>query len=241
MLANPTPFPAGWWAVRLPGVRDFDATYQFFPHDSLPPLRCPRFTGAFDWLPKPAEESHSGQSRSNEAYELHLTRLVRHLTAKGLTVPPDFVRWMTDPSDWRIPSCTDCGAYRSRDAAIVEDPPGSRVVPFYIDSQGCITWYLYLTPDGYSAVVAGGEYLCNDWHSDAGPNTPLDSTTPGEGPIDFTFVAPSVEAFFYRWRLENVLWFKLVDPGRDFYDPTPITAEERAYVDFYRRHPPPAT
>ena len=159
---------------------------------------------------------------------------------------------MNDPSIQHIPSCTDCGLDRSWDAAPVEGPPGSRVLPFYIDSQGCLTWYLYLTPDGYSAVVASGAFLCNPWWymAQRNPDAQLDNfpppTEPGEGerdeePADFTFVAPSVEAFLYRWWLENALWHKLVRPNSDYFDATPITPDEQAYIDFYRQHPVSAT
>lgn len=241
MLANPTPFPVGWWGVGLTGIRDFDATYQFFAYDSLPPLRHPPLRGTFDWLPKPIEEIdlNPRAATDEEAYKLHLNRLIRHLSDNGLTVPLDFLRWMTDRLVWCIPSCTGCSPFRSWDAAPAEGPPGSRVLPFYIDSQGCITWYLYLTPDGFFCVVAGGAHLCNGWHRMArdNPSAPLDIATPPAGAVDLVVVAPSVEAFFYRWWLENTLWNKLVDPQLDFYDPTPITPEEQAYIDFYREHP----
>ena len=241
MLANPTPFPAAWWGIGLPGVRDFDATYSHFLYETLPPLRRARFTGTFDWLKKPTEGRQVGpDSAARETeYRTHLNLLLRHLSDRGLTVPADLPRWMTDDSVRCIPSSTDCGIYRSWDVALVEEPPGSRVLPFYIDSQGCITWYLYLAPEGYSAVLASGAHLCNNWRRSARANSsaPFDNAASPEDPATFAFVAPSVEAFFYRWWLENTLWFKLVAPDLDCYDPTPITPDEQAYIDYYRQHP----
>jgi uncharacterized protein (TIGR02996 family) len=241
MLANPTPFPSGWWAIGLPGVRDIRGTYQLLPFDTLPPLRCPPFTGTFDWLPKPTEETNLSPREANdeEQYEHHLKRLVRHLSDNKLVVPSDFLRWMADRSVQCIPSCTGCYPRRSWDAAPVAGSPGSRVLPFYVDSQGGVIWYLYLSPEGYSGVVAGGARLCNRWHRIAreNPSAPLDNNTPTEEDVFLAFVAPSVEAFFYRWWFENTLWSKLVEPDLDFHDPTPVTPEERAYIDFCRAHP----
>jgi uncharacterized protein (TIGR02996 family) len=239
LLANPTPFPAAWWGIDLPEVRDFDSTYSRFPYDTLPPLRHPRLTGRFDWLPKPTEEIELFDSSGREArYTSHFVRLIEHLAESGLSVPADLKRWMSDSSVRRVPSCTDCYTYRPWDVAPVEDPPGSRVLPFYIDSQGCVTWYVYFAPEGYHAVVASNDYLCSDWDSVSreNPDAPLDHRIPPEEPVQFFFVAPSVEVFFYRWWLENRLWDKLLEP-QSLHDSTGLTPEEQAYIDFYRQHP----
>jgi uncharacterized protein (TIGR02996 family) len=237
MLANPTPFPAAWWAINLPGIRDFDSTYHRFPFETLPPLSCPPFNGTFDWLPKDRRPPDGLEPEHEARYPDHLRRLTRHLTELGLTVPPDFARWMTDPSLWCIPSSTGCSLHRSWDAAVVEGLPGTRVLPFYIDSQGCLIWYLYLTPGGYSAVLSSSSFLCNPWHvpREDNPDAPLDQLDSSEEPVTLVFAAPSVEAFLYRWSLENTIWHKLVPPRYSFHDPTPFTPSEQAYVDFYRR------
>jgi|GEM_PF-513910 len=237
MLANPTPFPSAWWGIKLPGLRAA-GTYSRFSYDSLPSLRYPHFSGAFDWLPPgEAPPIHPEEAQDEERYTEHFNRLVEYLTGIGLTVPADFVRWLTDRSVWRIPSCTSCYPDRSWDTTTVEGPKGNRVLPFYIDSQGCLTWYLYLTPDGYHAVLATGAILCHSWVEATFENLIfLDLPRPLGKSDNLVFVAPSVEAFFYRWWLENALWYKLTSPRFDFHDPTPITPEEQGYIDFYRQH-----
>lgn len=245
MLANPTPFPAAWWAVELPGIRNFDATYQRFTYESLPPLRFPPFTGTFAWLPDEDFET-SDRAGSDAEYKKHFSRLVQHLAKLGLTVPPDLAKWLTNASVRRIPSCTDCYCYRPWDVVLFDEPKHSRLVPFYIDSQGCITWYLYLTPEGYNAVLASGWRVCHNWRSmmKQNPRAPLDVPAEDEDgervnprSAGLVFVAPSVEAFFYRWRLENSLWYKLADWQSEDEELRPITPEEQAYIDFYREHP----
>jgi uncharacterized protein (TIGR02996 family) len=243
MLANPTPFPAAWWGLALPGIRDFEEDFRRFPYDTLPPLSYPPFNGSFDWLSKPSGvinlDTHPAED--DAAYRTHLARLVPHLTDNGLTAPSDFLRLMTDQSVRRILSCVGCYPKRPWDATLAEGPSGSRVLPFYFDMEDCITWYLYLTPEGYHAVVAGRTSLCNHWYpvSCQIPDLPLDIATSQGEAVDFDFVAPTVEAFFYRWWLEKSLRLKSIEPGSYLHDPTLITTEEQAYMDFYRQHPLP--
>jgi hypothetical protein len=71
---------------------------------------------------------------------------------------------------------------------------------------------LYLTPAGDSAVVAG-DYVCSPWkrgHQRSG--APLDHPDAPEVVSNLVFVAPVVEAFLYRWWVENAIWHKLADP-----------------------------
>lgn len=88
-------------------------------------------------------------------------------------------------------------------------------------------------------MVAGRPDLCEWWVSAEREGVPLDSPTGRAEPEHFVFVALSVEAFMYRWWVENTLWRKLVDPEYHYHDPTPLTPVEEAYTDFYRRNPTP--
>jgi hypothetical protein len=81
-------------------------------------------------------------------------RLARLAKARGLTLPPGFVEFANDRAAQRlIRSNTDC--YFLWAKAIADSPAGEggSLIRFYADSQGCLYWYLYATPTGYSCVV----------------------------------------------------------------------------------------
>jgi uncharacterized protein (TIGR02996 family) len=244
MLANPTPFPAGWWGVELPGVRDCDRVHSRHAFDTLPPLRYPRFAGTFDWLPQTARAPgvDPNQARRNGYLNRIVERSLRCAKRLGLTVPPDYIQWVTDPSIRRPPACFVCGLpdrpgyvdgycypdspdscpcclHTSWDGGPVNDPPGSELIFFCSVLSARVNWFLYLTPEGYHAVVAG--------------LIPLYDSAEPLG--DLCFVAPSVEAFIYRWWLEGGLRCKLRPRSGEV--PTSLTPEEQAYLEFYRRHP----
>jgi uncharacterized protein (TIGR02996 family) len=257
LRANPTPFPAAWWCVSLAGVREFDDTYGQFGYHTLPPLRYPRFTGDFGWLPERTlthpESAQAADQRTR--FASHLTRLEQHLTGRRLVLPPGFGRWLTDRYIYgRMPSCTDCGIDRPWGPATAPAWEGGWLLSFYTDSQGCLTWYLYLTPDGHHAVVCSDGGLCSQfwWEDRQAQPAPLGREyDAGAGVPPVWFVAPSFEAFLYRWWVENAIWYKqaaaadtgdesrfpsVYQPVINFYR-TPLTPEQQAYLDFYRAHP----
>jgi hypothetical protein len=100
-------------------------------------------------------------------------------------------------------------------------------VRFLNDQQDVLLWHLYLEPGGQERVLCSPYDLeeVAGWHDGAGP-----TADERAGVIANTvIVAPSFEAFVYRFWLENVLWFKLDKRAGDFSD------EERAYLTHYER------
>jgi uncharacterized protein (TIGR02996 family) len=243
LRANPTPFPAAWWGVDLPGIRETDRTYGRYRYDTLPPISQSRVTGDFTWLPDklrsipPDDPSDPDELRRIAA---HAERLARYVSERGLLLPPGFARWLTEPAlHTRMPSCTDC--WIEKPWGIVTAPvwEGGYFLPCHIDSQGCLEWYLYLTPDAQHAVVSSRSGLCPDWEIRTDTATPLECDIKERGyPMpQVWYVAPSFETFLYRWWVENAIWYKLVNSRSRFHDPTPFTPGEQAYIDFYRQHP----
>jgi len=220
MRANPTPFPAEWIGTDLPGCQNVAGTYGGSGYQSLPPLPVERFLGDWRWL---LPKRHTRQATR------HGTRLARLAAARGLTLPPGFVKFANDTAAQRlVRSNTDC----SFDwAEVIADSPageGGSLIRFYADSQGCVFWYLYATPTGYSCVVASPSLYGTD------DDEEYEDNGGGRG---VWFCAPSFEAFVYRTWIENEIWFRLVDPRYDFHDPRPLTPEMQAYLDHYRRRP----
>jgi hypothetical protein len=119
----------------------------------------------------------------------------------------------------RIRSNTDC--YLDLCSESVGSPLGDgHLVRFLADSQGCLFWYLYLTPDGSDhAVVSSPDfYGTEDEQWQEGP------PDPGE----IVFCAESFEAFLCRFWLENEIWYA-------DWKKTPMPDVGREYIERYRR------
>jgi hypothetical protein len=260
MRANPTPFPAAWWGIELGDYREEGGTYNRYEYRSIPPLPEAHLDPLIAWLvesPSTGNEDTSEGSVDLREYRANLRRRLNGIQASasklGLTIPAEYVELAVDDNTQElIPSCTDC--YFDLGAKLTPSPfgDGGFLLKFYIDSQSCLVWYLYLTPDrGHSIVVSGRDFdydeddLLLDEDDDLHPDEEdveyltddPDSPPPG---AEIEFCSPSFHAFVYRWWMENRLWLKVaVGPTFDFHDPRPLTPAEQAYLDHYRQPPPP--
>jgi hypothetical protein len=225
--ANHTlPFRTGWWSFDLGRYRPCDSTYCLWPAESLPPLRP--LDGTLLWL-GPLDPSGDPElaRRGADARE-RLADVQVQVARLGLRLPEAYVRLMGAPElQDRIPSCTACEF--TFPEAVVPCPGSERgvVVRFLNDQQDVLLWYLYLEPGGEEDVLCSPYDLeeVAGWHDGAGP-----TADERAGVIANTVVvAPSFEAFIYRFWLENVLWFKLGERAGDFSD------EESAYLTHYER------
>lgn len=226
--SRPTPFKTGWISFRLPDVRPCHTTYCVWT-DDLPPLPPVDYNGGLGWLlPLPLDLDRRMQpfrpapddrarSRAN------LQRLSAAAPQAGFELPAAFVRLMgSEQLQDRIPSCTAC--YFELFERLLPCPGREEdaVVPFLIDQQAVVVWYLVLRRHATPYVVASFADLVDL----------LAGEDPTEAQVAFVddavVCAWSFEEFLYRFWLENVIWFALVD-GR------PLTDGQRRYVDFYRR------
>jgi len=223
LRVNPTPFPSEWIGTDLPGARDVAGTYGVSGYQSLPPLPVERFRGDWRWLLPAGHKPRAAK---------HGTRLAKLAKARGLTLPPGFVEFANDAAAQElIRSNTDCFFYWAE--AIADSPAGEggSLIRFYADSQGCVYWYLYATPTGYSCVVASPKLYGEDDDDDDED----DEDEEEDEPEETYFCAPSFEAFVYRTWVENEIWFRLAKPTFDFHDPRPMTAEMQAYMKHYEK------
>jgi hypothetical protein len=142
----------------------------------------------------------------------------------GLRLPAAFLAFMATPSlHRRIRSSTDCALDLS--PAPVRAPVGDgHLVRFLADSQGCLFWYLYLTPDGADHAVVSSQGFYGAWYGSGGEQ--WSDEAPDAAAI--AFCAESFEAFMCRFWLENELWFAAREQ-------TPLPDVGRAYVEQYRR------
>jgi uncharacterized protein (TIGR02996 family) len=224
LRANPTPFPAAWWGIELPGVREFDDTYRRVRYESLPPLPAGRLRGDFGWLmDAPIRETASDFPALSPPTA---GKLASRAGDHDLALPPEFLPFLCDLDlTSRIRSCTDC-EFNLSGLLPVPGCRGDFLIRFYSDSQDCLHWYLYLAPGGYHAVVVSPQRVRR-------PRKPAPGRLPGRRSLrrfPAWFCAPTFEALLYRWWLEDEIWHAS-------HDRTPLTPEQQAYLDFYREHP----
>lgn len=225
MLPSQSPFPAHWWGTHLipalDHVRPDVGTYGRYEYDRLPPLPF-QLRGDFEWLAT-ARYHERGSIREYKAAEnaAAYEQLKKSSERLGVPLPESFTSFMERRTlHDRIRSATDCYLYLSSQP--VPSPlGGAHLVRFLADSQGCIFWYLYVTPGGSDhAVVATPDYygsVPEDWqHWQHEP--PM--------PEKLVFAAESFEAFLCRFWLENVIY--LAD-----YRKEPMPKAAREYVEAY--------
>jgi hypothetical protein len=132
---------------------------------------------------------------------------------------------------------TDCYFNLPERIVPAPDSGGAGLVRFYSDSQGCLHWYLYLTPEGDECVVGsparvGGSWVLR-WLSDM-EGSPYEEGEDEPGG-EFWFCAPSFAEFVVRAWLENMAWYALHPAYADEREAAAArTPEVRAYLDHYR-------
>lgn len=229
-----TPFQLGWYSFGLPGYRPCRSTYEIYPYDDLPPLPEDQFTGKLQWLVPLDREIDTrmepdrfpaDRRAERDLYWRELRKqVIVSAQQRGISLPDAFLQLLasTELQD-HIPSCTDCWFWFST----ILPCPGSKdgyIIRFLQDNQGCVAWYLYLSPNGQECVLASSVHL--DMMA-AHPET--FGNLSQEEAMEQTYVcALSFEAFLYRFWIENVLWFNL-DMRK------PLTKEQQQYLSYYER------
>lgn len=221
-LPEIAPFQPGWYSFGLGKYRPCKGTYCFFPYESIPPIPASYFKGKLHWLVPLDHDMRRSSLRAE--HELSIDELQEATTSarqSGLCLPDTFLQLMTSPElQNRIPSCTACYIDLSK---IVPCPgsAGRYILRFLNDQQGCLTWYLYMTPRGEHCILVSSAFL----------DSLADEPFSEEEAIKGTYVcASSFETFLYRFWLENMLWYKLVW----YKGQKALTEEEERYLSHYR-------
>ena len=225
MKPEQTPFSTAWWSVELPGYRACDGTYCFFSYENLPHIDESLFRGEFQWLPELDSRRQSIVDIHKQVPDDALARKMSGLLACGkqmkLDLPASFVEFMSTPHlRDQIPSATAC--YFDLPDKIVEDPfgEGGYMIRFLNDQQEILIWSLYLKPTGDRCVLVSSAAFDKLSLEDIPKESLLQSVA---------FCAESLEAFLYRFWMENMLWFAL-SGGQT------LTKEQERYVRRYEAH-----
>jgi uncharacterized protein (TIGR02996 family) len=252
--ANPTPYPASWPGVGLANARPTDATYAGNQYSTLPPVPVDWLVRFEDWYGRMIDGVEPGGLRLGDenvdeitaemralAEEDRLTAVPRLTTAAndfGLKLPDRFAAFFVDDRHPGLfQSTTDCFFNLPERVEPAPECPEAGLVRFYSDSQGCLHWYLYLTPEGDECVVTSDAHLGGDWvmRQMAERHHWRDEVEDGKD-ARFWFCAPSFAEFVTRSWLENMAWYSLYPR---YAGPTETRAaqapEVRAYLGHYRK------
>jgi hypothetical protein len=220
MLPSESPFPCHWWGtsledVGLGDVRPRVGTYGRYEFQRLPPLLF-ELRGDFAWLASASvhEKNISGEKPAKNAEAL--SSLLASTARLGVQLPAAFIKFVeTTKFHERIRSSTDC--FLDVCSEPIRSPIGGGwFVRFLADSQGCIFWYLYITPNGSDhAVVASPDFYgtkAEQWEDEL------------PDPAEIVYCAESFEAFMCRFWLENEIWYAawkktwMPDIGRQYIE-----------------------
>ena len=206
--------------VGLGKVRPRVGTYGRYSYEQLPPVPF-QLCGDFAWLKNaPAHDEHSIGDEKTAENGKALAQLRESCARLAVQLPEAFITFMqTRALQQRIRSNTDC--YLDLCCEPTYSPVGGGyMVRFLADSQGCVFWYLYVTPDGsdHAVVSSPGFYgtEAEQWQDE-----PPD-------PAKIVFAAESFEAFMCRFWLENEIWFA-------GWQKTPMPDVGREYIEQYRK------
>lgn len=224
MHPNNSPFPFQWWAIGLEAAglgdeRPDVGTYGRYDFSQLPQLPF-ELDGSFAWLTGFREYEHNIAKERAKQNRAAIESLIASAHAKQLKLPEAFVLLARSMDlQRRIRSCTDCFFDLCPD--LIRSPIGDGyLVRFLADSQGCVFWYLYLTPDGNDhAVVSSINFYGieeEDWGSEE-----IDHREIGLSEESF-------EKFICRFWIENEIWFSA-------YEKMPIPEFGLRYIEDYRR------
>jgi hypothetical protein len=218
-----SPFPCHWWGfglenVGLSDVRPDVGTYGCYPFEPLPPLPFV-LCGDFAWLASaPAHDSCIGDEKGFASVRT-FALLKQACARRGVRLPESFTKFMETPAlHRRVRSNTDC--FLNPCPEPVPSPVGGgHLVRFLADSQGCLYWYLYLTPDGSDHAVVSSTWFYGTEAEQWGEEPP--------DPAEIEYCAESFEAFLCRFWLENEIWFAE-------WEKTPMPESGREYIERYR-------
>jgi hypothetical protein len=228
------PFAPGWLSVSLGSVRPCDGTYCFFDPATLPPIPSDDALRDLAWLaPLHADlDQQMALYRSDAEHRArmatNLTHIIKQAQEVGVTLPPEFVRFMGDPAlQDRFPSCTACEFDLPTQIVPALGNPNGFVIRFLNDQQDVLLWHLYLARDGTTGVLVSAYRLDElDAPHDTERAQATHEDIQARARTATNTCAPSFIAFLYRFWLENTLWYALENG-------TTLTPAQQRYLNHY--------
>ncbi|MCX4653395.1 hypothetical protein OG249_16015 [Streptomyces microflavus] len=207
-------FDTAWCATDLGTYRACRHTYERYSLDSLPPLDSDQFTGGFPWL--------GGAGDPIPRQVMKLNGLAKELSAKGLTLPRDFVTFQTSENLYgSLDEVSVTGCWTNLSPPLPSPvEPGAFLVRFFRDQQDCVIWYLYLRPMSEAFVVHSDvDYEFEYEAQRNGEEIQPDLADAQEQRSAILWCAPSFEEFAHRFWIENRIWHAVNDPDLPRLEP----------------------
>mgnify|MGYP001816285710 CR=1 FL=1 len=166
---------------------------------SLPAKETPyEPDGSFGWLAAtPTHEEWAIGDENAAELPAQLDTVIASANGYGITLPDEFVAFIRNIQLHKHLRSAN-GDFLDVAPSVLQALDGY-LVRFLSDQQGCAFWYLYLTHDGLDyCVVSSHDYFDADG---------MDFEPDELSPDDFTYFAPSLEAFFCRYWIEHEMMF----------------------------------
>lgn len=197
-----------WFTSGHQDLWNCDSTYCAVPYHLLPKLD--NISEDFSWLDDLPHESFDCTLDGDDNQLTNLHHLISAGREIGLEFPPEFIRFMANPSlQAKVPTCTACFLELSNALIPVPGIENTYVLRFMNDSQSCIMWYLLLQAGSPVRVLASSLFFEPDI---------FEACVDTEDPVKYEYVikeatlcADTFLEFIYRFWIENAIWFSIND------------------------------
>jgi len=219
-------FRRAWITAGHSELWNCAGTYCIVPYETLP--RVGRAADDLKWLDSVSSELRraiDGTStlNSDDNQIDKLEDVVARAQNLSLNLPQPFLRFMRDPClQDKVPTCTACFLALSEDFIPILSAEGHFLLRFVNDSQSCVMWYLWLSREGNSGVVAS-HYFFEPEIFDVMEYKDVDR----KDLVPEAFLcADTFTEFLYRFWVENSIWYSMHKRLRL----TPIQEEYRTQI-----------
>jgi len=140
-----------------------------------------------------------------ETFQANLETLKRESKETGLKLPRRFAELMSSLElQQRIPSATACYFDLSDHLILSPFQTGDRIIRFLNDQQACCAWYLYFQKSSSPCVICSSSTEQSNFLDELTNTLPLERVEVIRKAT--LLVAPTFDAFLYRFWLENLNW-----------------------------------
>jgi hypothetical protein len=198
-----------------------------FSYEDLPPL-VEEPDPNFEWLKAQSmKEGSLLEGCYADGSQPDLSKLARIVSEAHINLPESFVTFINSTDlHQRIRSCTDCYLDVADFAVKTKGSLEGYLLHFLSDSQWVGHWYIHTDQHGNHFIATSLNAYGFAFEDESGNPPATEIEIQAE---EIWFCAPSFAEFFYRFWLENEIWFALVKEKRT------LSEDELAYVNRYSR------
>jgi hypothetical protein len=215
-----------WITAGHSSLWNCDSTYCTVPYENLPSIDMA--SDDLEWLDCVSSELKSvidlTSTLDSEDNQIgNLEAIVEKAGNIGLHIPNSFLRFFRNAElQCKVPTCTACYLGLSEDMIPLPNNEEHFLLRFMNDSQNCVLWYLCMSRNGESWVVASPYFFEPDIFEAINYDGVERDLIIGEA----LFCAETFTKFLYRFWIENTIWYSL----HNGLVLTPIQEEYRSQI-----------